>query len=295
MLFPIVVLLGLNGLVVGILNAYDHFTIPALAPLVWNLVIIAWLVGLTPLFTGDDQLYAYAIGVAGRHGRAARDGAARRCAGSASACRSHCTGATRASRQVLRLMLPVTLGLGLINIDLVINTVLGSLVSDEAPRAIDAAFRIYMLPAGHVLRRGRDRAVPGAQPARRAPRLRRAAAHGRQRHAPDRAAADPGGGGDGSCSPTPITRLVYQRGAFDAESTATRSSEALFWFSFSLPFAGRQPAAHPHVLLAPAAVAADRAGAALAASSTSCVSARALQAARDRGDRASAPRSAARP
>ena len=36
MLFPIVVLLGLNGLVVGILNAYDHFTIPAISPLVWN-------------------------------------------------------------------------------------------------------------------------------------------------------------------------------------------------------------------------------------------------------------------
>ena len=71
-LFPIVVLLGLNGLVVGILNAHDHFTIPALAPLVWNLVIIAGLVVLTPLFEGDDQLYAYAIGVARRHGRAAR-------------------------------------------------------------------------------------------------------------------------------------------------------------------------------------------------------------------------------
>ena len=40
MLFPIVVLLGVNGLVVGILNAYDHFTIPAIAPLVWNVVII---------------------------------------------------------------------------------------------------------------------------------------------------------------------------------------------------------------------------------------------------------------
>ena len=53
-LFPIVVLLGLNGLVVGILNAYDHFTIPALAPLVWNLVIIAVLVGLTPRFEGDE-------------------------------------------------------------------------------------------------------------------------------------------------------------------------------------------------------------------------------------------------
>src|SRR5690606_16108463 len=38
-LFPIVVILAINGLVVGILQAYDHFTIPALAPLVWNLVI----------------------------------------------------------------------------------------------------------------------------------------------------------------------------------------------------------------------------------------------------------------
>src|SRR5688572_18997655 len=62
-LFPIVLLLGLNGLIVGILNAYDHFTIPALAPLVWNFVIIAVLVVLKPYFDGSEQLYAYAIGV----------------------------------------------------------------------------------------------------------------------------------------------------------------------------------------------------------------------------------------
>jgi len=35
----------------------------------------------------------------------------------------------------------------------------------------------------------------------------------------------------------PITRLVYQRGAFNAHSTDLVST-ALFWFSFSLPFAG---------------------------------------------------------
>src|SRR5262249_48835250 len=40
-LFPIVLLLRINGLVVGILNSYEHFTIPAIAPLVWNVVIIA--------------------------------------------------------------------------------------------------------------------------------------------------------------------------------------------------------------------------------------------------------------
>ena len=42
-LFPIVVLLGLNGLLQGILNAYDHFTIPAISPVVWNLVILVFL------------------------------------------------------------------------------------------------------------------------------------------------------------------------------------------------------------------------------------------------------------
>jgi putative peptidoglycan lipid II flippase len=37
--------------------------------------------------------------------------------------------------------------------------------------------------------------------------------------------------------PEPITRLVYERGEFDAESTR-QVAEALFWFSFSLPFSG---------------------------------------------------------
>ena len=40
-LFPIVVLLGVSGIVVGILNSYEHFTIPALTPVFWNLAIIA--------------------------------------------------------------------------------------------------------------------------------------------------------------------------------------------------------------------------------------------------------------
>jgi putative peptidoglycan lipid II flippase len=36
---------------------------------------------------------------------------------------------------------------------------------------------------------------------------------------------------------TPIVRLVYQRGEFSAHSTS-QVATALFWFSFSLPFAG---------------------------------------------------------
>jgi len=48
-LFPIVVLLGLSGVIVGILNSYEQFTVPALTPVLWNLAIIAALVVGVPL------------------------------------------------------------------------------------------------------------------------------------------------------------------------------------------------------------------------------------------------------
>jgi putative peptidoglycan lipid II flippase len=233
-LFPIVVLLGLNGLVVGILNAHEHFAIPAIAPLVWNVVIIAALVGLTPLFEGPDRLYAYAIGVL--LGTAVQLGMSLpplRRLGIPLRIRL-----AREARigQVLRLMLPVSVGLGLINIDLLLNSAIGSLVSDEAPRAIDAAFRIYMLPQGMfsvavatvlfpaLSRLAARRDVSG---------LRATTGTGMRQIAlllvPSAAAT--------AALATPIVRLVYERGEFDAESTA-QVAEALFWFSFSLPFAG---------------------------------------------------------
>ncbi len=45
-------------------------------------------------------------------------------------------------------MLPVTIGLGIVNLDQFINAAFGTLVSKEAPRAIENAFRVYMLPQG---------------------------------------------------------------------------------------------------------------------------------------------------
>ena len=62
LMFPIVILLALSGLTVGMLNSFEHFAVPALAPVAWNLVIILALVGLVPTFP-EDEIYAYAIGV----------------------------------------------------------------------------------------------------------------------------------------------------------------------------------------------------------------------------------------
>jgi putative peptidoglycan lipid II flippase len=235
-LFPIVLLLGLNGLFVGILNAYDHFTIPALAPLVWNFVIIGVLVVLKPHFHGPDQMYAYAIGVlAGTlvqlvmcipvlvrlgfkfewRGMDLHD---------------------RRVRQVLTLMVPITLSLGIINFDLFINSTLGSTISDAVPRAIDAAFRIYMLPQGMFSVAVATVLFPAL--ARLATRkdydgLRALTGTGMRQIALLLLPA-------AVCTlvlAEPITRLVYQRGEFGPASTDL-VSEALFWFSFSLPFAG---------------------------------------------------------
>jgi putative peptidoglycan lipid II flippase len=234
-LFPIVILLGLNGLLVGMLNAHDHFTIPALSPLVWNLVIIAALIGLTPLFDGDERIYAYAIGVL-----------------AGTACQfamafpvlAHLHIPIRINvhwrdpriKRVLLLMLPVTIGLGLINFNLLINTFFGFRIDEEAPAAIDRAFRIYMLPQGMfsvavatVLFPALSRLVARQD----WDGLRRTQANGVRQIAllliPAAAAT--------IAIPEPITRLVYERGEFDAQSTR-QVAEALFWFSFSLPFSG---------------------------------------------------------
>ena len=55
-----------------------------------------------------------------------------------------------AVRRVFVLMLPVTLGLGLINFNLVVNSFFAARFIDPelAPASIDAAFRLYMLPQG---------------------------------------------------------------------------------------------------------------------------------------------------
>ncbi|MDX6513288.1 MAG: putative peptidoglycan lipid flippase [Gaiellaceae bacterium] len=149
-LFPIVALLGVSGIVVGILNSYDHFSVPALTPVFWNLAIILGLVlGVPHAHTLDAKLYVYAGSILagtviqvllpipwlrGLDGRLQlvldwRDPAVRR---------------------VFALMLPVTLGLGLINFNALVDMAFASRLIDPqlAPAAIDRAFRIYMLPQG---------------------------------------------------------------------------------------------------------------------------------------------------
>jgi putative peptidoglycan lipid II flippase len=234
-MFPIVLLLALTGVIVGMLNSFEHFSVPALAPVVWNLIIIGSLVGLTPLFHGDDRVYSYAIGVLlgtivqfllplpwlrGRGGHLTlkldwRDERVRR---------------------VLKLMLPVTIALGLINFDALINSIFGTLVNDEAPSAIDKAFRIYMLPQGlfsvaiatilfPTLSRFAARGALGDLRATMSNGIRQILL-----------LLIPSAILMGVLA-EPITRLVYQRGAFNTAATDL-VSQAMWVWALSLPANG---------------------------------------------------------
>ena len=150
-LFPIVTLLGVSGIIVGILNSYDHFTVPAISPVFWNIAIIVGLViGVPQAQTMNAKLYVYAFsiliatviqvllpvpwlrGSGEGHLQMVLDWR------------------DPAVKRVFVLMVPVTLGLGLINVNAVIDVFFASRYINPtlAPTAIQKAFLIYMLPQG---------------------------------------------------------------------------------------------------------------------------------------------------
>lgn len=234
-LFPILILLGVTGVVVGILNSYDRFGAFAISPLFWNLTIIGVVIATVPLFPEEKQIYAYAIGVVAgtvvqlliptwdlRH--------------TPFRFTFKVNFKDPNVRRVLLMMIPVTLSLGLINFNLLVNSFFGSLVSDEAPAAIDKAFRIYQLPQGVFSVAIATVLFPTL--ARFANRrdfdsLRSTLANGMRQIIfvliPASAAI--------LVLAEPMIRLVYQRGEFDAAET-TVVATALFWFAFSLPTNG---------------------------------------------------------
>jgi putative peptidoglycan lipid II flippase len=235
LMFPVVLLLALSGIVVGMLNSLGHFSVPALTPVIWNLIIIGCLVLLRDRFSPQNEIYAYAIGVL---------------LGTIAQFLIPLPVLFRAGIpfklsfdwrnpdvwRVLRLMLPVTIALGLINFDALINSIFGTLVSDQAPAAIDKAFRIYQLPQGlfsvaiatvlfPTLSRLAAREDYG--------NLRYTMANGVRQTLllliPSAALM--------AVLSVPITRLVYQRGAFGGGATHLVSIALLCW-AFSLPFQG---------------------------------------------------------
>jgi putative peptidoglycan lipid II flippase len=237
-LFPIVALLGVSGIVVGILNSYDEFSIPALAPVAWNVAIIVGLViGVPRTDTTSAGLYVYAGSIlVGTVIQVLLPVPWLR--GKDDHLRVLIDWRDPAVWRTLKLMLPVTLGLGLINVNALVDTFFASRLIDPAlaPTAIDKAFRVYMLPQGVFSVAVATVLFPSlARAAARGdtPEFRRTVSLGLRQIAfllvPASVVV--------AVLAEPIVRLLYQRGAFSPHQT-TVVADALAAFSLGLIFNG---------------------------------------------------------
>lgn len=145
-LLPIILLLSLSGVVNGVLYSFERFTMPAVVSVVWNAVIITTIA----VFHGSaaqPRVSAIAWGML---------------AGTAVQLLL-IVWATRGLdfklglkldlrdpllRKVLVLMVPITLTLGILNFNALIDTFFAQFVSGRAAAQIGYAFRLYQLPQG---------------------------------------------------------------------------------------------------------------------------------------------------
>jgi putative peptidoglycan lipid II flippase len=222
------VVFGLSGVVMSILNARQHFALPALAPALYNLGIIAGATLLAP----NLGVYGLAVGVVAgalahllvqipalmRYGMRYSGTLGLRDAG---------------VREVFRLMLPRVVGLAAVQVNFLVNTILASGLAPGSLAALNYAWLLMLLPQGVFAQAVATAAFPtfSAQAAK--------GQHAGMRNSLAvtlRAVlylALPAAVGL-IVLRVPLVKLLFQRGAFTAEST-DMVAWALALFALGLP------------------------------------------------------------
>jgi putative peptidoglycan lipid II flippase len=139
------ILAGLSGIVMGILNSYQHFTLPALAPALYNLGIIIGAVFLGPLMGVTGLAIGVVIGIFLHLGIQVPELVRR---GLTSRYRFVLGVAHPGVREIGRLMLPRMLGLAAVQVNFLVNTILASGLSSGSLSAMNYAWLLMMLPQG---------------------------------------------------------------------------------------------------------------------------------------------------
>ncbi len=204
---------GISGMFMGILNARQHFTAPAFAPVIYNLGIIAgaWLL------SGRLGVHGLAWGaVLGAAGHLLIQLPALRSTGMRWSPSLDFFSAS--VQDVLRLMGPRIIGLGAAQVNMIALIFFASFIADGAISVINYAFLIVMLPVGVIGMAISTAAFPTLT------RLAAAGEENRLRATLTRALrmilflAVPAAAGMVLLA-EPGARLLLERGAFDARST----------------------------------------------------------------------------
>lgn len=139
------VIFGISGLLMGILNAHQHFLLPALSPVMYNLLIIAGAWFLGPVW-GVKGLAAGVVAGSLIHLLVQVPGLARFGARYLPTFAPTDYGV----RQVARLMAPRMLGLAAIRLNFIWDTFLASWLSHGSLAGLDYGWRLMLLPQGII-------------------------------------------------------------------------------------------------------------------------------------------------
>src|SRR3954469_4355703 len=153
-MFPYIGLMSLVALAGGVLNTWRRFAVPAFAPVLLNLALIASMLGLVPVFRrwGVEPIYAQCVGVmVGGVLQLAIQVPALRSIGmwpriGATRDAFRAAWADEGTRQVLRLMFPALLGVSVAQISLLINTQIASYLRPGSVSWITYADRLMEFP-----------------------------------------------------------------------------------------------------------------------------------------------------
>jgi len=146
LLFPYLLFIGPAVLVMGILNALRHFTVPALSPVVWNIgIIAAALLAMATPDRGSARIDIFCAGVlAGSFGQLliqlpmlGRMGFR---------FRPHLDLRTPELRAVGSLMVPGILGLAVVQINVLVDTFFATLLTEGSVTALRLGNRVMLLP-----------------------------------------------------------------------------------------------------------------------------------------------------
>ncbi|MBN1319572.1 MAG: murein biosynthesis integral membrane protein MurJ [Thermoleophilia bacterium] len=181
-MFPTVLVMGIAGIFMGILNSYNHFAMPAIVPIVWNVIIIAVVAVFSERYGFEALAWGVMLGTLAeflllvpfvwkRRWRRDVDAIDQAVVVGGLSSVGEPSPAGEPSpvdelspvdegspwRPALRspevrrigiLLGPVILSLGIVNFNAFIGTIVASLIGQAAPAYIDKAFRLYQLPQG---------------------------------------------------------------------------------------------------------------------------------------------------
>jgi len=222
------VIFGVSGLVMGALNAHQHFLLPAAAPIIYNLAIIGGALGLAPRLgvTGlavgvvTGSVLHLLVQIPGLLWFKARYWPV-------------LTLRDPGVREVGRLMAPRVLGLAAVQVNFLINTILASSLAEGSLSALNFAWLMMLLPQGVFAQAVATAAFPtfSAQAARGEIDEMRSTLSATLRaifflSVPAAVGL--------LMLRMPLVQLLFQRGAFEASSTET-VAWALQFYALGLP------------------------------------------------------------